>query len=344
VHRGSLFERVSSPTFFLCAFTYCDDHIPSRIDFAKERYGGPFSTEQVENVKTFFRMLIVLLSMGPVFMLEVPGSYLFLPLFSLHTFHNYKHMGKQFCSNIEHTWEIIFVSSGTLMSFLTTVILFPCYIFTVFYLLCKKAVRIFSRIQLGIVLCLLGVLSLLSIDLIGHSLNSSNTSNHTQCMFQVYRMSKGILDYPSLNMHWSVLIPPNLLLGIGPLIVITTTFEFISAQSPLSMKGLIIGVFFSIRGLFQFLNSVVIIPFSLKRPWASGEMLENPPVTNCGFVYLLFTCVVGLIGLILFSVAAKKYKYRQRDEGLFRQQAVEEIYDRYLTEAQDNSIDSSDEY
>ena len=27
----------------------------------------------------------------------------------------------------------------------------------------------------------------------------------------------------------------------------------------------------------------------LKPPWASGEMLENPPVTNCGFVYLLFT-------------------------------------------------------
>ena len=60
-------------------------------------------------------------------------------------------------------------------------------------------------------------------------------------------------------------------------------------------------------------------------------MLENPPVTNCGFVYLLFTCVVGLIGLILFSVAAKKYKYRRRDEGIFCQYDVEEIYDRYLT-------------
>jgi peptide/histidine transporter 3/4 len=32
------------------AFTYADDHIPSRLDFAKERYGGPFTTEQVENV------------------------------------------------------------------------------------------------------------------------------------------------------------------------------------------------------------------------------------------------------------------------------------------------------
>ena len=61
-------------------------------------------------------------------------------------------------------------------------------------------------------------------------------------------------------------------------------------------------------------------------------MLEHPPVTNCGFVYLLFTCVVGLIGLISFSVAAKKYKYRERNEGLFRQQNVEEVYERYISQ------------
>ena len=160
-------------------------------------------------------------------------------------------------------------------------------------------------------------------------------------MFQMYRTMQ-TLTYPTLNMHWSVLIPPNLLLGIGPLIVITTTYELISAQSPQSMKGLIIGVFFAIRGLFHFLNSIIIIPFSLPYPWASGRMLENPPVTNCGFVYLLFTCVVGFIGLILFSVAAKKYKYRQRDEGMFYQQDVEEIYDRYLTEVS-SSVNNFDD-
>ena len=137
----------------------------------------------------------------------------------------------------------------------------------------NKAIRLFSRIRFGIVLCLLGVLSLICVDLIGHSLKS-NTSNQTQCMFQVYRAGSGILEYPSLNMHWSILIPPNILLGIGPLIVIATTFEFISAQSPLSMKGLIIGVFFAIRGFSQFLNSIIILSFSFKYPWASGDVRE----------------------------------------------------------------------
>ena len=94
----------------------------------------------------------------------------------------------------------------------------------------------------------------------------------------------------------------------------------------------------AIRGFFQFLNSIITVPFSLKHPWASGEMLENPPVTNYGFVYLLFTCVVGLIGLILFSVAAKKYKYRARNEGMFRQMDIEEIFEREIEQASMDDI------
>ena len=37
------------------AFTYYEDNLPSRIDFGKHKYGGPFTTEQVEDVKTFSR-------------------------------------------------------------------------------------------------------------------------------------------------------------------------------------------------------------------------------------------------------------------------------------------------
>ena len=167
-------------------------------------------------------------------------------------------------------------------------------------------------------------------DITGHVLNISNSSNHTQCVFQVTLSPIRSVTYYSFNMHWAVLIPPSLLFGIGPLLVIATTLEFISAQSPQSMKGLLVGVFFAIRGLFQFLNSIIIIPLSLKQPWATREMIDHPPVTNCGFVYLMLMSVTGLIGLILFTLAAKRYKYRTRDEGMFCQHDVEEIYDRYM--------------
>ena len=39
------------------AFTYWEDKPYSRIDLGKAKYGGPFITEQVEDVKTFFRVL-----------------------------------------------------------------------------------------------------------------------------------------------------------------------------------------------------------------------------------------------------------------------------------------------
>ena len=155
--------------------------------------------------------------------------------------------------------------------------LFPIYIWITFSLLRNRVPKVFTRLGVGSIISLLGVTSLLIIDVVGHSRNMTrNTANHTQCMFQVLNVPDihNTLSYPTLNLHWTVLLAPSLLLMIGPLMVITTTFEFISAQSPHSMKGLLVGVFFAIRGLFQFFNSIIIIPFSLKHPWASGKMID----------------------------------------------------------------------
>ena len=44
------------------AFTYWENKIPSRVDLGKNKYGGPFLEEDVENVKTFWRIVAVLLS------------------------------------------------------------------------------------------------------------------------------------------------------------------------------------------------------------------------------------------------------------------------------------------
>ena len=311
------------------AFTHCDNYIPSRLDFAKERFGGPFTTEQVENVKTFLRILLILFAVGPVFVLEVPASYFIAPLFSIH-FHQF-HMEREYCSG-KFMLDILMEILGWVLA--PILLLFPLYIWIIFSLLRK---RVFIRLGVGIFICLLGVVSLLVTDIVGHTENTgiSSSNNYTQCVFQV-SLSHEKVTYHSLNMHWAVLVPPGLLLGIGPLLVTVTTLEFISAQSPQSMKGLLVGVFFAIRGLFQFLNSIVIIPLSLKQPWADREMIDHPPVTNCGFVYLALTSVTGLIGLILFLLAAKRYKYRTRDEGIFRQHDVEEIYDRYMDQAEAN--------
>ena len=48
------------------AFTYWEENIPSRVDLGKSKYGGPFTTEQVEDVKTIFRLLAISLPLSLV--------------------------------------------------------------------------------------------------------------------------------------------------------------------------------------------------------------------------------------------------------------------------------------
>ena len=42
------------------AFTYCEDELHSCMHFGKRKYGGPFTTEQVEDIKMFIRVLAVI--------------------------------------------------------------------------------------------------------------------------------------------------------------------------------------------------------------------------------------------------------------------------------------------
>ena len=169
---------------------------------------------------------------------------------------------------------------------------------------------------------------MLIIDLAGHlhSVNDQGVCSH--CMLTYTRIG-GSLLYPILELHWAVLLAPNIILGIGSPIVRTTVLEFVSTQSPQSMKGLLIGVFFAINGIFQLIGTIILFLFSTNTIWASKYINA---VTNCGFGYLLFTCVAALVGLILFSVVAKKYKYRERDDRPYDWSAIEEIfYRRILT-------------
>ena len=297
------------------AFTYCDDYLPSRIDFAKERYGGPFSTEEVENVKTLFRIIVILISLGPVFALQVPASRYIFPLFGYHT-----HLLKP------NTHWISFVDNGLLMS-LAENILFSLYIWYTFSYLRKRIPKMLVRLMAGIIFSLLGVISMLITDAVGHSVASKNTSTNAtvQCMFQVTAFNY-TNDHQFLDMHWYVLIPPSVFLGIGPLVVIATTIEFISAQSPHSMKSLLIGVFFAIQGFSRLAGYLITVPFFTMSFWFDKSGI------SCGSAYLLIISIVGLVGLISFSVAAMRYKYRKRDDENFRQRDIEEVYTRYLSQ------------
>ena len=104
---------------------YADDEEPTRIDFANERYGGPFKTEQVEDVKTFLRILLVLLVLGPAFFLEIPLG----PIFHLYTIHVGKDLPKSACS------VRLLLQNMAILNSIMVVILFPIYVWLIYSVL-----------------------------------------------------------------------------------------------------------------------------------------------------------------------------------------------------------------
>jgi peptide/histidine transporter 3/4 len=302
------------------AFTYADDEEPTRIDFAKERYGGPFTTEQVEDVKTFLRILLVLLLLGPAFALEIPLG----PIFYLYTTHVGKSIPKDECS------VRLLLQDTAILRSLIVVSVFPIYVWLIYSVLRRCIPKILVRIWTGELLLVTGMTAMFLIDLFGHVAQYERKHQSAMCMFAESKEDVYQNHSSNLNLPWAVNLIPAFLMQAGITLVITTSYEFISAQSPHSMKGLLIGLLFAIQGIFKFLGAMSIIPFSLKGIWEDSYMQSHlPSITNCGFGYLLLNCTIALISLVLFTVAAKRYKYRERNDPPYNQTTVETVWANY---------------
>ena len=306
------------------AFAYCDEFKPSRLDYAKQRYGGPFTTSDVEDVKTLIQVFWMLLSLGPIFVIAVPTSYSLFAPYAVHTGTESMVAGHGNCSA-----EWVLLQSG-LLSEITSTLIMPLYTWLLFSVLYRKNLlpKIVYRILFAALLFSLTLLNMLAVDLTGHTLKNTGEYNDTCIFLQRTLFSQENIE--PLNLHWSVLIFPNLTKTLALDLIMASTFEFISAQSPHTMKGMLVGLLFAVRGFFQLIAAVVLFPFSLKNSW--NIVAKETPQISCEFSYYLVTSVIAFVGLVLFAVATKKYKYRKREEEPYSQSRVEEIYDRMLRE------------
>ena len=106
--------------------------------------------------------------------------------------------------------------------------------------------------------------------------------------------------------------------------LLSTGFEFISAQSPSNMRSLLIGVFFSIQGMFSLLAVLLQYTFSWDRVYDYPFMGRTG--YSCAFWYYLILIVLSLAGLLVYFTVAAKYKRRQRDDVFNSLTLIEEYY------------------
>ena len=302
------------------AFTYCDEESPTRLDVGKHKFGGPFTTKQVEDVKAFWGILKVLITIGPAFLLQTVMES-FLPLFAKHgntflntTVHHEVHL--------EGVSRYILISNG-LLSPLLVVICIPLYLCWIRPHITYYIPGMLKRIQIALVIMVLSLICTFVMDVVVHV----NNTEYANCIFgdlterqaaKIYVVeANNFPSSPPLYQNVYFFTTQHVLSALADMLFDIAVLEFICSQSPYSMKGLLLGIFVSIRSLFQGSAVIPTIPFGTF--WKIESL-------SCGSGFYAMCIVIGLSEFVLFSCVSKRYKYRNVNEPSNEYRYAEEYF------------------
>ena len=305
------------------AFTYWEDKPYSRIDLGKRKYGGPFTTEQVEDVKTFFQILAIYVA-GMLVMALIHGQI----LDSTTLLAQYRGTTTpKHCEEIVHLeyfnrWvqqKLVGTLSNTFVILLVPVLellLYPLQ--KVYYP--RLNISILTRFIASIFLMLLSNVCNLTLELV-----ATHNSDKQNATCQLFAMSNDFNDNHKLALNYRWLLIPQIITSVSQYLFCTSGTEFLVSQCPYAMRGLIIGAACTTYGVSFGLDA-----FSLRMVmWLQNSSVKD---SNCGVWYYLAYVLTSLLMLVGFLIIGKKcYKYRRRDEDVHnRQMFAENYYEKYL--------------
>ena len=290
--KGTLsFVKRRKSLTYRSALTYCDNESPSKVDFAKQQYGGPFTEEDVESVKSFFRLLPFLLCISLLYFPTVPLGRLG---------HSTVNTTDCLLSNtyfVEYIFALIVITSNQSL-------IKPCF--------AGQGFSMFAKVGFGLLLMFLSKVAYAITELYINSdtenanfiLNGSgmNTSNST---ITIYKYSGKYLR-----------LLPQVVGSIGAAIVIPSSFEFIFAQCPFNMRGIVIGLGFAMDEVSEITGI-----------WSAYVINLGHHSLSHVYIYLSHV-IVMLLCLVFFYLIRKKYKFRVRNKVFMYYSAAEEYYTR----------------
>ena len=297
------------------AFTYNDEERYNRINFAKNRYGGPYTTEEVEDVKTLIQIMILFSSMFG-FLLNDNTSILIITYGNLQQF-------KLSSSILESTAQCYV--ANFMLTFLVIVAGIPIYKLVLTPLFYKFLPNMIKRMGIGLMVTFLSLATQLLISVLlnsafeelgyantcGYNLtaNGSFSDNTTSSLY-----NGSSLVVPNTLISQYILIIPQVLNGFSLLLIFLTALEFILAQAPRSMQGLLVGFWYAFQSVNVLLSTFLF-------------------TTDAGCSYISYVVRAGLSALsfLLYIVAAHWYKGRIRQESSMIKQNV--IIEEYTTRA-----------
>ena len=280
------------------ALTYWEDDIPSRINLGKDKYGGPFTNEQVEDVKTFFRMISLALPciatatsgflVDNVFVFSVSQNW---TVSTLVDFNYYNYNG----SSVDNA-----CTQSLYAAFLANINLWIC-----FYVLCSEFIfqPLFGRC-IPSMLKRIGLAFFFNIP-VSLTLLNVNIAAWTIHPITIHRLA--------------ICCVITCISGLQLYLAISSLLEFICAQSPQSMKGFLIGFMWLVIALLVVISYFIYYFMSSHCTWP-----------GCGTGYFILTAFLGIVGFVAYCVVAIWYRNRERDDCPNDQAIVEEVFARRL--------------
>ena len=270
--------------------TYWEESAPSRLDLGKDKYGGPFTEEEVEDVKTVLRLFPILFCLF---------WYTATEVIYLHT------------TNGKESFTTCIIESFGIMS-LAEAVAFPtckAIIHTCIrvYKIRKYIPSMLKQIGIGLFILLISSTVLISLDIVNYGVTSNCTS------------TRYIYDGTTIN--YILITLSEALLGFGSFIVLFVSLQFTVAQSPGTMRGLMVGVWYGSIFISAILSYVVYIPFTQVH-------------SNCTLYYHIMVSVCIVTTIILYGLLARHYKLRTRNEVINIHHVVATIYEKYAEQSQ----------
>ena len=260
------------------AMTYWEDSSPSRMDLGKEKYGGPFTAEEVENTKSFLRILLLLVSLFGIYTIDNTTAL------TENIVHDYTNHTNHTAST---PIQVFILHNTNFISQLTVVLMIPFYQIIVKPLLNYYTPSMLKRFWFGLFCAFLSSLTAIIIKII------IDTGTHQNDLCAI----KSSIEIKDFNMILALLIVPQVLYGFAELLVFLTGLEFILAQAPRKLQGLLIGLWYAMGIIKQ----------------ANDSIDDNKNVSKKCVVYITRCCVTAA-SLIVYSIVVYFYKYRRRGD------------------------------
>lgn len=245
--------------------TFSSDAQSSRLDQGKLRYGGPFKEEEVEDVKMVFRVIPILICV--LGLVTYTGASLVLDPFL-------DHLSKL---SSGYSWSTMLIDLSIVLFIALNLFVIP-----IFCHCCLPSML--KRIGIGL---LFVVFSFFITALIhGYETFGNNFYNETSSNF----FEKESPIFPAL-----LFLIPLISSGIGFCLIVINSLEFVLAQSPACMRGLLIGLWYTTWGI-------------------KGLLFDNIhyALKHHEFYYFVGKSIFSLAVLVIYIICAKCYKRRNR--------------------------------